>query len=36
MVDAQTLGEALKRLMHVDPTDSASGTAIRRCRGGIE
>jgi hypothetical protein len=36
MVDAQTLGEAFERLMRVDPTRSASGGAIRRCRDGTE
>ena len=36
MADAQTLVEALERLMRVDPTGSASGCAIRRCRGGTE
>ena len=36
MVDAQTLGEALERLMRVDPIGSAGGCAIRRYRGGAE
>jgi hypothetical protein len=36
MVGAQTLGEALERLMGIDPMGAASGHAIRGCGGRSE